>query len=66
MNAQIEIGNEVKKPTKWRAIRRRLTAIAESFDFDPNEYTYNTVRTLSQKVNEIEARLVELESERKS
>ena len=66
MNAQTEIGSEVEKPGKWRAIRRWLTAIDEGFNFDPNEYTYNTVRTLSQKVDEFEARLVELESVRKS
>ena len=66
MNAQTEIGNEVETPTKWRAIRRWLTASAESFDFDPNEDTYSRLVALSKKVDEIEVRLVELEPERKS
>ena len=64
MNAQTEISGKVEKPIKWRSIRRWLAAIDDGFNFDPNEYTYNTGRTLSQKVDEFEARLVELESER--
>ncbi len=66
MNAQTDIGNEIEKATKWQAIRRWLTAVDEGLNFDPNEYTYDRLRHLSQKVGEIETRLVELESERES
>jgi hypothetical protein len=66
MNTQTDIGSEVEKAPKWQAIRHWLTAIDEGLNFDPDEYTYDRLRHLSQKVDEIETRLVELESERKS
>ena len=66
MNAQIEIGREVEKPTKWQIIQRWILAFDGGFNYDPTEFANNAVRALLQKVKEIEARLVELESVRKS
>ena len=66
MNAQTEIGSGVEKPTKWQAIQRWILAIDGGLDLDPGEYTYNRLIGLSQKVDRIEVRLVELESERNS
>lgn len=66
MNAQIEIGTDVENLTKWQAIQRWILAIDGGLDYDPNEYTYNRLIDLSQKVDAIEARLVDLESERNS
>jgi len=66
MNTQAEIGSESEKPTRWQAIQRWILAVDGGIDYDPNEYTYNRLIDLSRKVDGIESRLVELESERKS
>ena len=66
MNTQTGVGSEVEEPTKWQTIQSWILAIDGGLDYDPNEYTYNRLIDLSQKVDAIEARLVDLKSERNS
>ena len=63
MSTQIEKSNINTHRTRWQALSAWYTAFEESMNYDPNEYAVNSIQVLSKKVVQLEARVIELESQ---
>ncbi len=63
MSTQIESSNVNAHRSRWKALSDWYTAFEEGMNFDPNEYAINSIQVLSQQVAQLEARVIELESQ---
>ena len=63
MTAQIRNTNDNERRTPWQALRAWLTAIDEGMNFDPFEYANSMVQLLAKRVELLEKRVNELDSQ---
>ncbi len=64
MTAQIETVNKERKQTRWQTTMRWLKAFDSGIDYDPDEYASTMLRHLLQKVEQLETRVNEIETEK--
>lgn len=62
MTVQVEALSEDRTQTRWQSIKLWLNAIEGAMDYDPHEYANTMVRQLTQKVEQLETRVNEIES----
>lgn len=63
MTAQIQTTNDNERRTPWQALRAWFTALDEGMNFDPHEYTNSMVQLLSKRMEQLETRMNELDSQ---
>ncbi len=64
MAIQVETVNQDRKHTRWEPTKRWLTAVYEAMSYDPHEHADNLVRGLFRKVEQLEARVKEVEDKK--
>lgn len=64
MTVQTKTAIEDRAQTRWQTIKRWLTAIDEGMNYDPHEYANTNVRHLLQKVEQLEARVAQVEGKK--
>ena len=63
MTTRTATSNQRKSRKPWHTLGDWLHVLDESLNFDPHEYTNSVVRILSEKVAQLEARVIELEAQ---
>ena len=64
MTVQVESVNKDRKKTRWQTTKAWLMAIDKGMNYDPHEYANTMVRHLLQKVEQLEARVNEIEDKK--
>lgn len=61
MTTQIKTSNDVTNTSRWKTLKKWLTAVDEGLNYDPQEYTNARFAYLLQKTTDLEARVGKLE-----
>ena len=64
MTAQVETTNKDRKQTFWQTTKSWLMAFDGGVDYEPDEYTNTMFRHLLRKVEQLETRVSEIETEK--
>lgn len=52
-----------RKPSPWSRISKQIRDLAEALDYDPNQHLLGEVKRLRREIEDLNARITEMEKE---
>lgn len=61
MTAQTKTASTTQNISIWQKLLGSVSAFEQAMDYDPNEYAYAVIKHISQEVEQLKTRVLELE-----